>query len=170
MQNKLFRMSLFILGDSAYAIESFILPPYDNALSKSPEDSYNFYHSSARITVECAFGEIDRRWGIFWSAISYSLNNTCIICEGAMHLHNFLVDFRNSLVDPITDQLIEDEIFNYDLMDNGIISSVITSDSRRPAGRPSNDEVECRQKGLILRNHLRQSLQNHNMHRPVNEE
>ena len=87
-----------------------------------------------------------------------------------MHLHNFLVDFRNSLNDPMTDKLIEDEIFNYDLLDNGIISSAITSDSRRPAGRPSNDEVECRQRGLILRNHLKQSLQNHNMHRPVNEE
>ena len=51
----------FILGDSAYAIESFILPPYNLAKSKSPEDDFNFYHSSARITVECAFGEIDLR-------------------------------------------------------------------------------------------------------------
>ena len=61
MQNKLFSMSLFILGDSAYAIESFILPPFDNAVSESSEDAYNFFHNSARITVECAFGEIDRR-------------------------------------------------------------------------------------------------------------
>ena len=170
MQNKLFSMSLFILGDSAYAIESFILPPYDNATSKSPEDSYNFFHSSARITVECAFGEIDRRWGIFWSAISYSLDNTCIICEAAMHLHNFLVTFRNSLSDPLNDSLVENEIFNYDLLDNGIVSSVITSDSVRPVGRPTNEEVECRQNGLLLRNHLRQSLLNHNMHRPVMED
>ena len=42
IQDKLFALLYFIIGDSAYAIESFILPPYDNARSCSPEDSYNF--------------------------------------------------------------------------------------------------------------------------------
>ena len=167
MQHKLFALSYFILGDSAYAIESFILPPYDNAVSRSPEDAFNFYQSSARITVECAFGEIDRRWGIFWSPIAYSLVNTARICEGAMHLHNFLVDWRESLIDADKDLLVENEIFDYDRLDNGIISSAITSDTRRPAGRTAVDEVECRMNGLMLRDHLRQSLKNHNMERPV---
>ena len=167
MQEELFRLSYFILGDSAYAIESFILPPYDNSKSSSPEDAYNFYHSSARITVECTFGEIDRRWGIFWSAISYSLFNTCIICEGAMHLHNYLVDYRQSLEDPVDDYRKENEIFEYDRLDHGIISSVISSDSTRPRGRPTNDEIVCRQNGLLLRDHLRASFASHNMHRPV---
>ena len=75
-QDELYRESYYILGDSAYAIESFIIPPYDNTIKPSPEDNFNYYHSSARITVECAFGEIDRRWDIFWSAINYSLFNT----------------------------------------------------------------------------------------------
>ena len=167
MKDKLFDLGFFILGDSAYAIGSFILPPYDNAKSKSQEDSYNFYHSSARITVECAFEEIDRQWGIFWSAISYSLHNTCIICEGAMHLHNFLVDYRNSLSEPLTDMEKEHEIFHYDQIDNGIVSSAVTSDSIRPVGRPSNDKIECRQKGLLLRNNFRLAFATHNMHRPV---
>ena len=85
---------LFLLGDSAYGIESFIIPPYDLPLSQSPEDDYNYFHSSARITVECAFGEIDLRWGIFWKRLCGSVNTNIIICEGAMHLHNFLVDYR----------------------------------------------------------------------------
>ena len=96
--------------------------------------------------MECAFGEIDQRWGIFWSAIQYSLENTCIICEGAMHLHNFLVDCRNSLSEPLTEVQKENEIFHYDQIDNGIVSYAITNDSTRPRGRPSFDEVECRQK------------------------
>ena len=166
LQNKLFALSFFILGDSAYAIESFILPPYDNAKSKSAEDAFNFYQSSIRITVECAFGEIDRRWGIFWSPIAYSLKNTALICKGAMHLHNFLVDWRESLIDSDEDMLTENEIFEYDRLDNGITSSVINSDATRPAGRPTCDEVECRMNGLMLRDHLRQSLKNHNMERP----
>ena len=167
MRDKLFNLGYFILGDSAYAIESFTLPPYDNAKSKSEEDAYNFYQSSARITVECAFGEIDRRWGTFWSAIQYSLENTCIICEGAMHLHIFLVDYRNSLLEPLNETQKEKEIFHYDQIDNGIVSYAITNDSTRPRGRPSFDEVECRQKGLLLRDHLRLALANNNMHRPV---
>ena len=166
MRDKLFNLGYFILGDSAYAIESFILPPYDNARSKSEEDAYNFYQSSARITVECAFGEIDRRWGIFWSAIMYSLENTCIICEGAMHLHNFLVDYRNSLADPLTEVQKEKEIFHYDQIDNGIVSYAVTNDNTRPRGRPSYEEVECRQKGLLLRDHLRSAFADNNMHRP----
>ena len=56
---------LVIVGVSAYCIESFLLPPYDNTSPRTPEDDFNFYHSSPRITVECVFGEIDIRWGIF---------------------------------------------------------------------------------------------------------
>ena len=165
MKDRLYELKYFILGDSAYAIESFIIPPYDNTKSKTPEDDFNFYHSSARITVECAFGEIDRRWGIFWSAISYSLYNTCIICEASMHLHNFLVDYRNSLTDSHKERELENEIFLNDQLDNAIISTAVMNDSTRLGGRPSNDEVLCRINGVLLRDSLKQLLQQHNMHR-----
>ena len=55
----------YALGYSAYSIESFVIPPYDSAGKCTAEYDFNFYHSSARITVECAFGEIDLRWGVF---------------------------------------------------------------------------------------------------------
>ena len=84
-----------------------------------------------------------------------------------MHLHNFLVDWRESLIDSEEDLLIESEIFQYDKLDNGITSAVINSDATRPTGHPSEDEIECRMNGLMLRDHLRQSLKNHNMERPV---
>ena len=57
----LFTNRYLTLCDSAYAIESFIIPPYDLADKQMAENYFNFYHSSARITVECAFGEIDLR-------------------------------------------------------------------------------------------------------------
>ena len=96
----LFLKKYFILGDSAYAIESFIIPPYDSPSKCTPEDDFNFYHSSARITVECAFGEIDLRWGIFWKRLNYNIENSSIINEGAMWLHNFLVDYQESRIEP----------------------------------------------------------------------
>ena len=69
MKDYLYEHGLYILGDSAYSLESFLLCPYLQPMSKSAEDAFNFYHFSARITVECAFGEIDLRWGIFWKRL-----------------------------------------------------------------------------------------------------
>ena len=53
------------------------------------------------------------------------------------------MDYRNSLSEPLTDMQKENEIFHYDQIDNGIVSYAITSNSIRPVGRPSNDEIEC---------------------------
>ena len=71
-----------------------MLPPYDQPPSKSSQDDFNFYHSSARITVECAFGEIDLRWGIFWKRLTCSLEQATCVIEGSMRLHNYIVDYR----------------------------------------------------------------------------
>ena len=61
MATILFHKGLYIIGDLAYAIRSYLLTPYNNAKLGSAEDAFNFYLSSTRIYVECAFGEIDRR-------------------------------------------------------------------------------------------------------------
>ena len=92
----LYRNKLYILGDSAYSIESFMMAPYLQVAAQTPEVAFNFYHSSAMITVECAFGEIDLRWGIFWKRMMCSLEHACVIIEGAMCLHNYLVDYREA--------------------------------------------------------------------------
>ena len=54
----------YFIGDSAYALKSFLLITYDNAFHGTSEDNYNYFHSSSRIVVECAFGEVDLCWGI----------------------------------------------------------------------------------------------------------
>jgi len=157
----------YILGDSAYAIESFIIPPYDSAGKCTAEDDFNFYHSSARITVECAFGEIDLRWGVFWKRLCSSVNHNILICEGAMHLHNFLVDYRNKLCEGEADNTIDMSIFVDDMCDNGVFNMVVLNDSNRgDGGRPTNIEKQRRIDGVVLRDELRDTLQNHNMHRP----
>ena len=65
IKERLSSLGYYLLGDSAYALESFILVPHGSLSPKTAEDDFNFYHSSACITVECVFGEIDLRWGIF---------------------------------------------------------------------------------------------------------
>ena len=165
--NWLYERGYFILADSAYAIESFIIPPYPLAKSKSDEDNFNFFHSSARITVECAFGEIDLRWGIFWRRLYGSIDNYFLIIQGAMRIHNFLIDFRQDNVNEIRSDLNIDMANFMDQCDViGGLPGVIVNDNRRPSGRISDDERLRRNNGLLLRNSLRQAIKDHNMHRP----
>ena len=163
IRDSLFHEQLFFIGDSAYGIESFLIPPYDLAPSRSPQDDFNFFHSSARITVECAFGEIDLRWGIFWKRLCCSVDMNMLICEGAMHLHNFLVSYRD---DHNEDYAYERRVYENDCHDNGYTSEVIGNDSLRIAGRPSANVETSRIGGIYIRDKLNQSIQHHDMHRP----
>ena len=85
---------LYFIGDSAYALRSYLITPYDNAIHGEGEDDFNFYHSSSRIVVECAFGEIDMRWGIFWRPLKFTLERNATVIDAALRLHNFIIDSR----------------------------------------------------------------------------
>ena len=41
------------IGDSAYALKSFLHTPYDDAPHATAKDDYNYFHSLSRIVVEC---------------------------------------------------------------------------------------------------------------------
>ncbi len=83
---------LHFICDSAYSMKSFILTPYDNAAHGTPEDNYNFFHSSSWIVVECCFGEIDLRFGIFWRPLKFSLKTNGHIIDPWLWLHNFILE------------------------------------------------------------------------------
>ena len=84
----------YFIGDTAYGLQSFLLSPYDDTVHGSAEDNYSFFHSSSWISIECAFGEINLWWGIFWSALKYPLKTNCKIIDVCMRLHNFIVHHR----------------------------------------------------------------------------
>ena len=118
--------------------------------------------------MECAFGEIDLRWGIFLKRLTSSLKHNFLICEGAMHIHNFLVDFRNTGNIENDDVMIERNVFIDDMCDNGIFNMVVGNDNNRgDGGRPCNDERIRHMNGIELREKLKISLANHNMHQRI---
>ena len=166
ISDKLYQKERFILGDSAYGIESFLIPPYDTPFSKTPEDDFNYYHSSARITVECAFGEISLRWGIFWKKLSSSIETNIMVCEAAMQLHNFLVEYRER---HNVDLEYENTVFRTDCSDVGLYSQVIANDDCRVGGRISIQNLCSRRKGLFLRDKLKINLAEAGLHRPIIE-
>jgi hypothetical protein len=77
---------------SSYAIKSFLIPPFNDVVHGTAEDNFNFFHSSARIAVECAFGEIELRWGILRRPLQCSLAHNCQIIDACMRLHNFIME------------------------------------------------------------------------------
>ena len=172
----------YFIGDSAYTLKSFLLTPYDNVLHGEPEDNFNFFHSSQRICVECAFGEIDLRWGIFWKPLQYSLKMNCKIVDACMRLHNFIVDFREEMEPSSTRGVsLDREIFNEDCRrflaaQSGVGAGVHggEEDIRRDAdgnpltgGRPTNVEVSTTQEGRAIRDSLRDYLAAEGAERPA---
>ena len=55
---------LCLFGDNAYLNTLYMATPLSNT-SGRPKDNYNFYHSQSRIQIECVFGMLVQRWGIF---------------------------------------------------------------------------------------------------------
>ncbi len=89
----LYDKGFYFIGDSAYALKSFFVTPFDNTLHGLPEDNFNFFHSSSRIKVECTFGDIDLQWGILWRPLSFILVQNIKVIDTCLQLHNFITGF-----------------------------------------------------------------------------
>ena len=175
----LYARGLYIVGDSAYALRSYMLTPHDNALPDSKEDNFNFFLSSNRIYVECAFGgEIDRRWGIFWTPLEGSLQNHQYTIDAALRLHNFIVEFRElqknegkmNVDDDLEELNIDSDNF---IMNNPstILGPVAeeTQFERGTGGRPTTIEAEQGIMGKGLRNAISDELHRRGFSRPCNQ-
>ena len=51
--DELKQKGIFLVGDSAYSLRSYLMTPYNNPGVKTAKDNFNFYLSSCRIYVEC---------------------------------------------------------------------------------------------------------------------
>ncbi len=169
----------YFIGDSAYALKSFLLTPYDNAMHGTSEDNFNFLHSSARISVECAFGEIDLRWGILWKELEYSLKMNCKIIDVCMRLHNFIVEHRpatSDRMDALDREIFDDDCRRFYAVNPNIHEGVnggeedIRLDEHGNlfrGGRPSNVEKVSSEWGINWRNVVRDEIARQRLIRPL---
>ncbi len=84
----------FLIGNSAYTCSAWGFSGSINsdAQPNSAEDAFNFWLSNSRIQIECTFGEIVMRWGIFWRKLLFGIERVGSIMNAALILHNLLVD------------------------------------------------------------------------------
>jgi hypothetical protein len=143
-----------LIGDSAYNLLSYFLVPYDNAAAGTPEDAYNFWHSNARIRIECAFGELVMRWGIFWRTMRFDLVQVGNVVQAAMLLHNFLIDERaDDEEDADYFRNFCSACMNEQYNRSSEASELVITDCNinRPPGRLDREETELREKGETRR-------------------
>ena len=172
------REGLYFIGDSAYALRSFLVTPYDNAVHGDGEDNFNFYHSSSRIVVECTFGEVDMRWGIFWKPLKFSLEKNALIIDASLRLHNFIVNSRmqtllhNDDVEARSDLDIHRQDIATHRVQNpmgahGVYGGEeeVRLDTQR--GRPLQQEVEANMKGKENRDNIKREISTGNWVRPA---
>ena len=81
--------------------------------------SFNHTLSSQRITIERAFGQLVRRWGILWCANSSRLKNVSLMVQCCAKLHNvcvdrWLIEGRRGGIDVTTQLEIVPEQMNMD--------------------------------------------------------
>lgn len=90
----LFPGNTFILGDSAYPSLSWLVPPFrDNGHLTPQQREFNFIHSSTRMSVERAIGQLKgrfRRIKFFteYREMSFITNTVVAACI----LHNYCID------------------------------------------------------------------------------
>jgi hypothetical protein len=78
----------FINGDNAFVLSNSMIVP-----SGAPEDDdFDYYQSSARMPIECAFGILVRRWGVLWRPLEMRFNRRAAVAGACMRLHNFCID------------------------------------------------------------------------------
>ena len=84
---------LCLFGDNACVNTPFMATPYRGS-SEGIKDAYNFYHSSLRINIECAFGMLVHRWGVLRKAlpVNISIAKTAQLVRALCMLHNFCID------------------------------------------------------------------------------
>ena len=179
----LMKNEFFLVGDSAYALESFMLTPYDKVnvgkVQGQKEDAYNFYHSNCRIRIECAFGELIMRWGIFWRKFQMGIDAAGPVVTAAAHLHNFIIGHRmdeqedddNLYFSSFSHRSIQsmDEFNGGNFNEETPVAMVSGTDQPKPRGRPTDEDKWSKACGSKIRRHLCWELDAHNKRRPTQQ-
>eukprot|EP00961_Rhodomonas_salina_P203376 2744142-Rhodomonas_salina.1 len=91
----------FFVADAAYCNNVAVCTPFTRTERLSEDQkNFNFYLSQVRIEVECAFGILVQRFGIFWRGLRAGLANASRIVSACVRLHNFCIDEGDTTSDP----------------------------------------------------------------------
>ena len=72
----------YIIGDAAYVCSEYLITPFKkDKLLDVARDSYNFYISQLRMSIEMAFGNMVNRWRILKSPLQTDISTSSeVLC------------------------------------------------------------------------------------------
>jgi DDE superfamily endonuclease len=79
----------YLLGDSAYPISSFLIPPFKDPSTRKHKE-FNRFHSHHRVVVENAFGRLKARFRMLRDLDIKTVKMGVLFTCCAIILHNFL--------------------------------------------------------------------------------
>ena len=79
----------FINADSAFCMSNSVITP-----TGGKHDDFDFQQSSMRVPIECAFGELVRRWPILWKPLQVAFRRRASLIGACIRLHNYCIDAR----------------------------------------------------------------------------
>jgi hypothetical protein len=139
-----------LLGDNAYVKSSSMSVPFKGTVQED-KDSYNFYQSQLRITIERAFGVLVHRWAILRGPLLMPIGKVAPFVNCLCCLHNFCIN-RNIVIHKArerVDQMMEVDAFNVALS----VECINEHDSDIRGVNVTNEMVtisnECRPTSLL---------------------
>lgn len=97
-------MPFYLVGDEAFPLSKNLMRPYARRQLDFPSRIFNYRLSRARRTVECAFGILTKKFGIFQKAIETNIDLTEDTIKCACVLHNYIRQSQNE-----NDKILETE-------------------------------------------------------------
>ena len=174
MEGILKEYGFYLVGDSAYPLCPFLLVPYSDADPGSAQDSFNFWLSNSRIQIECTFGELIMRFGLFWRTLRFDHNKCVHIIRAAALVHNFLVSHREGtdLDKPFFKNLSREDMKESkenckDSSDEKVVPLVSDNNEPKPRGRKFNADIERQKEGKRIRMNVCTDLAENGLARPV---
>ena len=91
----------YFVSDDAYSASRQMAVPFSGSHGfRSSKDNFNFFQSSTRINIECAFGILVRRWGVLWRRQEGSLqriNSIVMACLYSASQQHFFRLFTGAI-------------------------------------------------------------------------
>jgi hypothetical protein len=81
------KQPFFLNGENAFTCTNSMITPMNDS-------DFDFYQSSNRMAIECVFGMLVRRWGVFWRPLEVDFHRRAPLVGASMRMHNYCIDRR----------------------------------------------------------------------------